>query len=181
MSIHLQISSCNYPPSRQPLCPDLVVSFQHPYSRSPFNPSTAIPPPRGRTFILGYTDLFSLPLHLFQHRCRPIFLFPICQPTFRLHYRPSPSLRILPLLSRAFLKITNQTYPFHFIFTYRSFHSIFKERRGWKYLDIGETRLFSKITFTRLVKMLHSTWEPVTRISYFEYFPMHIFIILQVF
>lgn len=35
-----------------------LVSFQHPYSRPPFNPFT-VRHPRGRTFILSYTQLFA--------------------------------------------------------------------------------------------------------------------------
>lgn len=50
------------------------------------------------------------------------------------------SLRILPLLSRAFLKITSQTYPFHFIFTYRSFH----------FQRVGNISILERRDFSRL-------------------------------
>lgn len=140
MSIHLQISSCNYPPSRQPLCPDLV-SFQHPYSRPPFNPSSAIPPPptRGRTFILGYTDLFSSPSPSFNTGVGRFFFSPFVNPlSFRLHYRPSqpsnPSTSFPGIFKN---HQSDLSFPFYF------YLSLLPFSKGWKYLDIGETRLFS--------------------------------------
>lgn len=140
MSIHLQISSCNYPPSRQPLCLDLV-SFQHPYSRPPFNPSSAIPPhPRSNFHPRLHRPFFPPPPPL----STPVsadFSFPHLSTHCHFGYIiDRASLRILPLLSRAFLKITSQTYPFHFIFTYRSFH----------FQRVGNISILERRDFSRL-------------------------------
>lgn len=89
----------------------------------------------GRTFIPSHTQLFP-PSFLNTAVGRFFFsshLSPQCLFLSRLHYRPS--LRILPLLSRAFLKITSDLFfPFCFILLIAppAFKGV-----SWKYLDSG--------------------------------------------
>lgn len=139
MSIHLQISSCNYPPSRQPLCPDLV-SFQHPYSRPPFNPSSAIPPPPAVELSSSATQtFFSSPSPSFNTGVGRFFFSPFVNPlSFRLHYRPSQPSN--PSTSFPGIFKNHQS---DLSFSFYFYLSLLPFSKGWKYLDIGETRLFS--------------------------------------
>ena len=126
MSIHLQISSCNYPPSRQPLWPDLV-SFQHPYSRPPFNPSTRPPlqSPLSSTVELSSLATHSFfPPSFFNTAVGRFFfsshLSPQCLFLSRLHYRPSQPSNPSTSFPGIFKNHVRFILSFLFYFTYRS-------------------------------------------------------------
>lgn len=102
-------------------------------------PRPSPPPPAVELSSSATQTFFSSPSPSFNTGVGRFFFSPFVNPlSFRLHYRPSqpsnPSTSFPGIFKN---HQSDLSFPFYF------YLSLLPFSKGWKYLDIGETRLFS--------------------------------------